>query len=199
MSRGPGRIERAIEALFVAEPGRTFSTDELVEAVYRGVNRIEKKHRVVVLRAANKVAERMHWAKWQCERLGQGDGWGRSPSLSGRGAVYVNLLDVRSYALGNLLVDHVHADKSVAEIEAMLDAENAKDIAYGGVWWFHVEEAKAKLLGCAVDPETQRMIDVDKEGSKQFCESLKAISPHAPSNASASLDAARPMHTSHLR
>src|SRR6266446_2342787 len=131
MSRGPGRIERAIEALFVAEPGRTFSTDELVEAVYRGVNRIEKKHRVVVLRAANKVAERMHWAKWQCERLGQGDGWGRSPSLSGRGAVYVNLLDVRSYALGNLLVDHVHADKSVAEIEAMLDAENAKDIAYG--------------------------------------------------------------------
>ena len=55
MSRGPGRIERAIEALFASQAGRTFSTDELVEAAYRGVNRIEKKHRVAVLRAAKRL------------------------------------------------------------------------------------------------------------------------------------------------
>jgi hypothetical protein len=55
MSRGPGRIERAIEALFASQPGRTFSTEELVEAAYRGVNRTEKKHRVAVLRAAKRL------------------------------------------------------------------------------------------------------------------------------------------------
>jgi hypothetical protein len=91
MSRGPACIQRAIETLFAAEPSRTFSTDELVKVVYRGVNRVEKKHRVAVLRAADKVAKRLHWAKWQCER--GGGGW---HSLSGRGAVYVNLLDPRS-------------------------------------------------------------------------------------------------------
>jgi hypothetical protein len=144
MSRGPGRIQQAIETLFAAEPSRTFSTDELVEAVYRGVNRVEKKHRVAVLRAADKVAKRLHWAKWQCER--GGGGWHRS--LSGRGAVYVNLLDPRSYGLGRLRIDFLHADKSMEELEAMLDGGGkAKHIAPGGAWWLHVEKAKAKLLG----------------------------------------------------
>ena len=105
MSRGPGRIERMIEALFTSAPSRTFSTDELVAAVYRGVNRIEKKHRVGVLRAADKVGKRLgHWEKWQCERWGLGGYWNnrQNRSLVGRGAVYVNVLDVHSYAIGRL-------------------------------------------------------------------------------------------------
>jgi hypothetical protein len=55
MSRGPGRIERAIRALFDAHPDRHISTDDLVAHCYPGINHIERKHRVAVLRAAHKV------------------------------------------------------------------------------------------------------------------------------------------------
>jgi hypothetical protein len=163
MSRGLGRIERAIEALFTAEPSRTFSTDELVEVVYRGVNRIEKKHRVAVLRAADKVAKRSHWEKWKCERTFQGGYY--EASLAGRGAVYVNMLDARSYGLGMLRIcyDNARESRSTAELEAMLDD---KDFAPGGSWWFAVEEAKIKF-GIAVDRETQRLIAARKKSSEE--------------------------------
>lgn len=66
MSRGPGRIERAIAAAFEAEPDEAFSTDELCALAYPGVNRIEKKHRVAVIRAGERVCARMPaWAAWQ--------------------------------------------------------------------------------------------------------------------------------------
>jgi hypothetical protein len=161
MSRGPGRIERVIEALFVSSPSRTFSTDELVAAAFPGVNRTEKKHRVAVLRAADKVAKRRHWGKWQCERIGQGGYW--ELSLKGRGSVYINLLDLRSYALGRLRSDYAH--KSLAQLEAMLDDpadQHAKYLVRGGAWWLHVEEAKVKLAGGAVEPELQQMLDAQK-------------------------------------
>jgi hypothetical protein len=62
MSRGPGRVERAIRALFDAHPDEAFVTDELCEHCYPGVT-IEKKHRVAVLRAAwNVLKHDPNWA-----------------------------------------------------------------------------------------------------------------------------------------
>ena len=61
MTIGPGRIERAIAATFFAQPSMTFTVEELVVIAYPGLNRIEKKHRVAVRRAANKVAVREWW------------------------------------------------------------------------------------------------------------------------------------------
>ena len=152
MSRGPGRIEREIEALFTSHPHRSFSTDELVEAVYRGVNRVEKKHRVAVLRAADNVAKRLGcWEKWKCERT-----W--HSTASGCGSIYVNVTDVHSYAIGRYRTDCVHNKDSIAELEARI-ADGGKDanlIVKGGAWWVHCEQAKAKL-GMAVDAETQTM------------------------------------------
>jgi hypothetical protein len=58
MCKGPGRIERAIAAALDAEPDGAFTTDDLCDRVYRGVNRIEKKHRVAVLRAASNLMKR---------------------------------------------------------------------------------------------------------------------------------------------
>lgn len=55
MSRGPGRVQRGIEAAFAAEPDNAFLLSELCERVYRGINRIEKKHRVAVARAAKLI------------------------------------------------------------------------------------------------------------------------------------------------
>ena len=56
MSKGPGRVSRAIEAILEAEPDNAFSVEDLCDRVYPGINRVEKKHRVSVLRAANLVA-----------------------------------------------------------------------------------------------------------------------------------------------
>jgi hypothetical protein len=57
MSKGPGRIERALAAIFDGEPGNAFMTEELCEMIYPGC-RIEKKHRVAVMRAVAKLAKR---------------------------------------------------------------------------------------------------------------------------------------------
>src|SRR6516164_268010 len=51
MSRGPGKLQRAIVAVFEADPDNGLLLAELCERVYRGLNRIEKKHRVAVARA----------------------------------------------------------------------------------------------------------------------------------------------------
>ena len=71
MSRGPGRIERAIAAILDGEPNNAFTTEDLCERVYPGVNRVEKKHRVAVLRAANKLVKRRDNTEcMRCENLG---------------------------------------------------------------------------------------------------------------------------------
>jgi hypothetical protein len=72
MSKGPGRIERAIEAAFAADPDNAFTTEELCERAYfPAVNLIEKKHRVAVVRAGKRLAERMERFSWFIsERLG---------------------------------------------------------------------------------------------------------------------------------
>ena len=62
MSKGPGKIERAIEWVLAANPEMTYTLDELAAAAYLGViNRIEKKHRVATLRAARNVSSRVYW------------------------------------------------------------------------------------------------------------------------------------------
>ena len=58
MGSGPGRIERAIEAALAAEPDNAFNTEDLCDRAYPGVNRVNKKHRVAVLRALKRVLAR---------------------------------------------------------------------------------------------------------------------------------------------
>ena len=165
MSRGPGRIEREIQALFTSQAHRTFSTDELVEAVYRGVNRIEKKHRVAVLRAADNVAKRLgHWEKTKSERA-------YKSTAAGLGCIYVNITDVHSYAIGRLRADFLNLGKPMAELEAMIaeGRSDAKHVCRGGVWWIHTEKAKAKR-GVIVDDETKAMIAQQEAGFAAFTE-----------------------------
>ena len=49
-----GRLERAIRETLAAHPDETFPTDELAERCYPDARRIERKHRVAVLRAVAK-------------------------------------------------------------------------------------------------------------------------------------------------
>ena len=55
MSRGPGRIERAIADTFVANPTRIFTVERLAAIAYRGANRIDKKHRVGTIRQQTRL------------------------------------------------------------------------------------------------------------------------------------------------
>jgi hypothetical protein len=74
MSRGPGRLERAIRALFDAHPDEAFVTDELCEHCYPEARPIEKKHRVAVLRAARNVLKAdLNWTIRSDHH--QGDRW----------------------------------------------------------------------------------------------------------------------------
>lgn len=87
MSKGPGRIERAIEESLVGNPDQAPTTEELCEVAYPGLNQVEKKHRVAVIRAAKNV----------CLRV---PGWGYSISEAHGGTlIWWNRFSVTSYAL----------------------------------------------------------------------------------------------------
>lgn len=139
MSRGPGRVERAIETTFEANPSRIFSVETLATIAYPGVNRVERKHRVAVIRSADKVARRLGWV-------------GRRPEKFGGSLIYFNLLDVRSYALGKLRTDFIHNSGGMDEIERLLDDPAAHMSRWSwvqptGAWFKHVEIHKLEHVG----------------------------------------------------
>ena len=119
MSRGPGRVERAIEEAFRSNPTETFTAGELAVFVYPGLNRVEKKHRVAILRAGYRVAPRLHWLTYRCERPG-GD------------IVFCNGLDVQSYTMGRARADFIWNGQSVEEISHQL--RNPSDYPYAKRW-----------------------------------------------------------------
>lgn len=91
MSRGPGRIERAIRELFDAHPDEAFVTDELVEHCYPDARPIEQKHRVAVLRAVRNV-------------LKHDPDWRMVPSESHGGTMtFFNRASARSWALASVM------------------------------------------------------------------------------------------------
>lgn len=56
MSRGPGRVQKILMGLFTDDPSALLDTSELCKAVY-GVAKVDKRHRVAVLRALKRLAE----------------------------------------------------------------------------------------------------------------------------------------------
>jgi hypothetical protein len=164
MSRGPGHVERTVEALFTSNPTSTYSTSELVAAVYPGVNRAEKKHRVAVLRAATKIAKRLGgWAKWICERWY----WDDPTDL---GCIFVNKCDVHSYAMGRwrtdaLLGRDMPVDKIAREIKK--DPDMAKFMSPGGIWWAHVQRARI-ARGDVLDAETLHLVEIAEAEMEQW-------------------------------
>lgn len=96
MSRGPGRIERAILAAFEADPDNAFTTRELIERAFPGLNRSEKKHQVSVLRAAKKMIAR-----------GNGFDFWKGECLGGQ-LVFFNRYNVLSYAMARLKADFLN-------------------------------------------------------------------------------------------
>lgn len=139
MSKGPGRVERAIETAFRKSPRDTFSVVELMPHAYPGVNRAEKKHRVAIIRAAEKVAARLGWQGWRRE-------------APGGEVIYLNPCDIRSYAIGRLRTGY--PTYTAAEAARMLhDPSHHRHARYrnltrpGGSWWRHAAYARAVRNG----------------------------------------------------
>jgi hypothetical protein len=64
MSKGPGHVERKLEELFKKNPKRPFSTRMLCLHVYPD-EKIEKKHRVSVLRALKRLSRNLRPHLWR--------------------------------------------------------------------------------------------------------------------------------------
>jgi hypothetical protein len=141
MSRGPGRVERTIEAEFTANPSMTYLVDDIIAVAYPNEKAVAKKHRVAAIRAANSVAAILGWA---CRRAEQP----RSHPL-----IYFNRRDHRGYAIGH---NRCHHHVEISHEELVLRAADpqdecaekwARDLQTGSHYWMHVEIFRAHLGG----------------------------------------------------
>jgi hypothetical protein len=99
VSKGPGRVERAIADVFEAEPDNAFTVEDLCDRVYPG-EPVEKKHRVAVLRAAKNIAKRN-------TEIGA-----RAGECLGASIVFYNKYHVLSYAMARLKTDRFNRYRS---------------------------------------------------------------------------------------
>lgn len=67
MSRGPGRIQQTIADLIAGDEHGAWTVAQSCEHAYRGVNRVEKKHRVENKGAFGKALIRIELAKESSE------------------------------------------------------------------------------------------------------------------------------------
>ena len=69
MSKGPGRVQRAISALIEGDPDGAWTTADICRAVYPSAE-IDKKHRVAVLYALRHMALPGTWTVRRLSRAG---------------------------------------------------------------------------------------------------------------------------------
>jgi hypothetical protein len=138
MSKGAGRVQRSIEAAFTGRPDDAHTTEDLIAGAYPGLDRIEKKHRVAVLRAARSI----------CKRLPEWEVWHRAS------VVFVNRASVMSYAVGRLKADNSSQYRIngtgpgrlalAGKIQERLapGGEDYHRVVKDGAWWRHTEQWK---------------------------------------------------------
>ena len=147
MSKGPGRIERAIAEILDREPDNAFTTEDLCEKIYR-TKHVERNHRIAVMRAAANLAKRRDNMRiWRSSNLG-------------RTKIYLTLDNVMSYSMAWLKSDYIYRYRSHDErvnwwkgayteekLRALLTKGGKfyEHVRRGGSWWKNVESFKAQL------------------------------------------------------
>ena len=127
MSKGPGRVERAIEALFKSKPNDAFATWELCWRVYPSIDRLERTHKVAVTRAAKKVCARL--PDWQSMKT-----WYR-----GRELVFFNHASVKSYGLARMKCDSKYLSDEQIRASLRRGGDHHEYVVEGGTWWRDVQ------------------------------------------------------------
>ena len=141
MSKGPGKVERAVQDLFESDPTGAWLIDDIVWHVWPDNDYpLPRSQLVSARRAAKNVAQRLDWDTW------------RSGIFTRRGApmAYYNPYNVMSYALARVKTDHEYwaLEFSEADWRAKLDKDdNQRCIEPGGAWWIHTEQRIAKRDG----------------------------------------------------
>lgn len=131
MSRGAGRIERSIEQI-LRNADRSFTVEELARLIYPNITGVSKAHRVSILRAINNVAKRMPLGSFRTH----------APPWR---LIVTNGANVRSYAHGLLRYSWWNAERSLEQIEKILnDREIMSLMEPGGLWWTEVEIYKVE-------------------------------------------------------
>jgi hypothetical protein len=75
MSKGAGSIERKLQSIFARDPKFVLTTGALCQEVY-GIKKVQKKHRVAVLRALKTLAKRSMPSLWRrAQRHERDDVW----------------------------------------------------------------------------------------------------------------------------
>ena len=163
MSRGPGRIERAVRQLMTDEPGGAWTVEDIAEKVYpvTRTTGVEKKHRVSVVRALKRITENdVDWVLW------------RSITRGGT-LVLVNLGNLQSYALGNLKADNFedyrrkdgrYVSATENDLKKQLESDGRKHeyIEPGGAWWRHVQIHIARRDGNPNEELEKEQADYDQ-------------------------------------
>ena len=175
MSRGHGTVQRAILATFAAEPDNAFLLSELCDRVYSGLNRIEKKHRNAVARAAGAIPSIDHMKR----------------EVLGSELVFYDPLNVMSYAMARLKSDNIgpgaaYRNKDYRPVKQKIwhgrditswrqydissdrvfrnmlapGGNHHKHVVEGGVWWRHTEIRKAQARG---DEETVTRLQTEMD------------------------------------
>jgi hypothetical protein len=158
MSRGPGKIERAIER--VLQTDRSYSVEELALLAYPGINRIEKKHRVAVLRALENIGNRMLVYRFR--------------AYEPRKRHFVcNGTSVRAYVHGIMRECWWNAGRSLRDIDNILSNPQIQHVMEpGGLWWTDVEIHKAEA-------ELRKLnADQDHPEAKQLQRQIEALNAH---------------------
>jgi hypothetical protein len=174
MSKGPGRIERAIVAILAAAPDSAFTVDELCLGVYgpglsadsyralilARMYRPQLQHRVAAIRAGKAIAGRGGNVAW----LHSG---GRGGAL-----VFYTADNVMSYGMARL--KGWRTSQTEDQLRGRLTGDHARHIQPGGAWWLNVQLFIAKRHGDADRAaEIQRAID---RQTAAFATSFRALS-----------------------
>src|SRR4051794_33615047 len=161
MSKGPGRVERAIRDLFSAHPTEAFTTADLIAVVFPDIEDADKKHRVSVLRAARRVID-------------SDPDWRMARATLARGGlcIFFNSDNVQSFGHHRLMWSHAQVNEykggtifhpySRDELRAKVDDENHKNMISppNGAWYRDVEIHRARRDG---EHERAKVLEAERD------------------------------------
>jgi hypothetical protein len=163
MSKGPGRIERALAEIFDSERDNAFTLDDLCERIYPAARWTETKHRISIARAARSLAKRRPEIQFL-----------RGHGLGGA-LVFFRHDEVMSYAMARLKADrferyrnndpriHPSNVSDEADLRRKLnDDHHCALVGQGGAWRRHVD---IFLAGRAGDVEKAERLKAEGEAA----------------------------------
>ena len=134
----PDDIDRVIEIAFTTEPDNAFTTDDLCEQVYAGLERPERKHRAAVVASAKRISE----------RLGEHRDWWRYDQRGGT-FVFWNRASLLSYAFARLKERGSYESDEDLTAAISPGGDYHDCVIEGGHWWQICQEDIARFKGCA--------------------------------------------------